>query len=112
MSSLLTRALAELSSVCACRAEMAPSLFADAGYRLTCAMAQGVIPPEEVAEIVFDAMEQQHLYILTHPLQSEFIINGRAQSILDRVVAARPTPERMKEMMVAMRADAEAKANL
>ena len=76
------------------------------------ATAQGVIPPEEVAEIVFDAMEQQHLYILTHPLQSEFIINGRAQSILDRVVAARPTPERMKEMTVAMRADAEAKATL
>jgi hypothetical protein len=62
--------------------------------------------------MVFDAMEQRHLYVLTHPLQSEFIVKGRAQSILARVVAPPPSRERMKEMMTAMRANAEVKANL
>lgn len=47
--------------------------------------AEGYIPPDDVAQLVFDAIEQERFWIFTHPDGVAARVQARAQTIVDRV---------------------------
>jgi NAD(P)-dependent dehydrogenase (short-subunit alcohol dehydrogenase family) len=51
--------------------------------RMTRAVAAGK-QPEEIAEIVLDAIKNNDFYILTHPAQEEMRVRARAEQIISR----------------------------
>jgi NAD(P)-dependent dehydrogenase (short-subunit alcohol dehydrogenase family) len=51
--------------------------------RMTAAVAAGK-QPDEIAEIVLDAIKQNDFYILTHPEQEEMRVRARAEQIIAR----------------------------
>jgi NAD(P)-dependent dehydrogenase (short-subunit alcohol dehydrogenase family) len=68
-----------------------------AGLAAFKAAMEASMPPEQVADIVFDAIEREQFYILTHPEWTE-VIQLRTDSLLRMENPQDPTPTIMKLM--------------